>query len=67
MANTNPLDHLIKQLATKCHFWFRWCLLDTAGGFYWRGFATSMLVGAVLLATGLWYFRRTERSFADVI
>ncbi len=46
---------------------FRWCLLGGPAEFYWRGFATSMAVGAVLLATGLWYFRRTERSFADVI
>lgn len=46
---------------------FRWCLLGTPGDFYWRGFATSMVVGAVLLLSGLWYFRRTERSFADVI
>lgn len=46
---------------------FRWCLLGAPGEFYWRGFATSMLVGAVLVGTGLWYFRRTERGFADVI
>lgn len=46
---------------------FRWCLLGTPGDFYWRGFATSMAVGLVLLVSGLWYFRRTERSFADVI
>lgn len=46
---------------------FRWCLLGGQSEFYWRGFGTSMLVGAVLLATGLWYFRKTERSFADVI
>jgi lipopolysaccharide transport system permease protein len=46
---------------------FRWCLLGGQTEFYLRGFATSMLVGAVLVATGLWYFRRTERGFADVI
>jgi lipopolysaccharide transport system permease protein len=46
---------------------FRWCLLGGTADFYWRGFATSAVVGAVLLATGLWYFRRTERTFADVI
>jgi len=46
---------------------FRWCLLGGTTDFYWRGFATSAVVGAVLLATGLWYFRRTERTFADVI
>lgn len=46
---------------------FRWCLLDGPADFYWRGFATSMAVGLVLLGTGLWYFRRAERRFADVI
>ena len=29
--------------------------------------ATSVAVTAVLLGTGIWYFRRTEREFADVI
>jgi len=28
---------------------------------------TSVAVGTVILFIGLWYFRRTERSFADVI
>jgi lipopolysaccharide transport system permease protein len=46
---------------------FRWCLLDGTAEFYWRGFATSAAVGVVMLVTGLWYFRRTERTFADVI
>ncbi|HYC72263.1 MAG TPA: ABC transporter permease [Opitutaceae bacterium] len=46
---------------------FRWCLLGAPEEFYWRGFATSMGVGLTLFVTGLWYFRRTERSFADVI
>ena len=55
----NPMTGVIEA--------FRWCLLSNPGEFYWRGFATSMAVGAVLLATGLWYFRNTERQFADVI
>lgn len=46
---------------------FRWCLLDTGAGFYWPGFVTSMAVGLFLLGSGLWFFRRTERGFADVI
>ncbi len=46
---------------------FRWCLLGGSADFYWRGFATSAVVGVVLFATGLWYFRRTERTFADII
>lgn len=46
---------------------FRWCLLDGTTDFYWRGFATSAAVGVLLLVSGLWYFRRTERTFADII
>lgn len=46
---------------------FRWCLLDTEPTFYWAGFITSLLLVAILLVTGVWYFRRMEREFADVI
>ncbi len=46
---------------------FRWCLLGGGTEFYGPGFATSLVVAALLLATGLWYFRSTERQFADVI
>lgn len=45
---------------------FRWCLLGI-GEFYWHGLATSAITAVVLLSSGLWYFRRTERSLADVI
>jgi len=45
---------------------FRWSLLGI-GEFYWRGFATSVVAAIVLLVSGLWYFRRTERNLADVI
>jgi lipopolysaccharide transport system permease protein len=34
---------------------------------YWPGFAISMLGVALLIASGIWYFRKTERSFADII
>jgi len=33
----------------------------------WYSLGVSAAVGSVLLFVGLWYFRRTERSFADVI
>ena len=46
---------------------FRWCLLRGEQPFY----APSLLIGLgitfILLVTGIWYFRRTERSFADII
>ncbi len=46
---------------------FRWCLLRGSQPFYLPGLLLGLAVTAVLLVTGLWYFRRTERSFADVI
>ena len=44
---------------------FRWCLVGTPP--QWLTLATSACVIAALLASGLFYFRRTERSFADIV
>lgn len=46
---------------------FRWCLLGGQQTIYWPGLALSTLMVVVLAVTGVWYFRRTERTFADVI
>ena len=46
---------------------FRWCLLGVDMDFYTSGLIMSVLISAILLGTGLWYFRGTERQFADVI
>ena len=45
---------------------FRWMIAPTAS-FPVRGLAISITVVAVLLVTGLYFFRRVERSFADVV
>ncbi|MGL6097931.1 MAG: ABC transporter permease [Fimbriiglobus sp.] len=45
---------------------FRWALLDTAPP-NWGMMAVSVTVVLVLLGTGLMYFRRMERFFADVV
>lgn len=45
---------------------FRWALLNT-GTAPDIMFFVSFLVSALLLITGLYYFRRTERIFADII
>jgi lipopolysaccharide transport system permease protein len=44
---------------------FRWCLLDEP--LYLPGFLLSTAICLLLLGLGLWHFRRTEKSFADVI
>jgi lipopolysaccharide transport system permease protein len=46
---------------------FRWAILGPAANFYPPSFLTSVAVSAVLLVIGIWYFRKTERTFADII
>jgi lipopolysaccharide transport system permease protein len=46
---------------------FRWSLLGADYSLYLPGFAASLGVALVLVVTGVWYFRRTERQFADMI
>lgn len=46
---------------------FRWCVLGGEHALYWPGIVAALAGGLILLVTGLWYFRRTERVFADVI
>jgi lipopolysaccharide transport system permease protein len=46
---------------------FRWAILGGKHTIYWPSFALSTAMVALLIASGIWYFRKTERSFADVI
>jgi lipopolysaccharide transport system permease protein len=46
---------------------FRWAILRGETPFYWPGVGLSLAVTFLLLVSGIWYFRRVERSFADVI
>jgi lipopolysaccharide transport system permease protein len=46
---------------------FRWCILGGNNLIYWPGQIASLIGVVFLVTTGLWYFRKTERSFADVI
>jgi lipopolysaccharide transport system permease protein len=46
---------------------YRWAICRGASPFYWPGFALSMLVVTLFLVLGVWYFRSTEKTFADVI
>jgi lipopolysaccharide transport system permease protein len=46
---------------------FRWALFRGATPLDLPGLAVSLFTIAVLLVTGLRYFRRTERTFADII
>jgi lipopolysaccharide transport system permease protein len=46
---------------------FRWCILGGQHTMYWLGLAVSVGAIVFLVITGIWYFRKTERSFADII
>jgi lipopolysaccharide transport system permease protein len=46
---------------------FRWAILGDAFPVNWPGFAVSALLVALIFAGGVLYFRRMERSFADVV
>jgi len=45
----------------------RWCLLHGEPALNFGNLAVSVGMTTMLLISGLWYFRHTERTFADVI
>lgn len=46
---------------------FRWCILGGDITLHFTEFFTSLAVSVLFLFVGIWYFRRMEKSFADVI
>ena len=46
---------------------FRWALLKGQAQLYIPGFLLSLAVAAVMLWIGVAYFRKTERTFADLL
>jgi lipopolysaccharide transport system permease protein len=46
---------------------FRWSLLRGASSLDWSALLMSIGIVIVLMASGIWYFRKMERTFADVI
>jgi lipopolysaccharide transport system permease protein len=46
---------------------FRWSVLGGKFALYWPGFLLSLGIVVIALWTGVRYFRKTERSFADII
>jgi len=46
---------------------FRWAVYGAHTTFYWQGFLVSCLLISVILVSGVRYFRKTEKTFADVI
>ena len=46
---------------------FRWAVLGQGIDFYFTGFMLSIIIILATLAIGIWYFRKTEKTFADRI
>jgi lipopolysaccharide transport system permease protein len=46
---------------------FRWSIIGGEAKIYWPGFVVSCLLITLILTTGVAYFRKTEKTFADVI
>lgn len=46
---------------------FRWSILGENAALYWPGFVLSLLLVSAFLLSGITYFRKMERTFADVI
>ncbi len=46
---------------------FRWALLGGQSRIFPTGLAISLATVVFFLVVGIWYFRRTERTFADII
>lgn len=46
---------------------FRWAILGGESKLYLPGFALSLVLVILLFFSGIWYFRKTERTFADMI
>jgi lipopolysaccharide transport system permease protein len=59
LLDLNPMTGVIDA--------FRWCLLSDGQPFHVHGIVCSVVISMILTASGLWYFRRVERTFADVI
>ena len=46
---------------------FRWALLRGESPLWWPSLVTCIVLASVLCLSGIWYVRRVERTFADVI
>ena len=75
----SPVGFSSSVVPAKWRFWyslnpvvgaidgFRWCVLGGKSALYMPGFLASLGIVALFLWLGIAYFRRTERTFADLI
>jgi lipopolysaccharide transport system permease protein len=77
-AYVTPVGFSSSQVPEKWRIWyslnpmvavidgFRWCIIGEEE-LYLPGLGLSLIISFVLLYLGIWYFRQTEKSFADNI
>ncbi|RPJ75188.1 MAG: ABC transporter permease, partial [Alphaproteobacteria bacterium] len=46
---------------------FRWSIIGKGTVIYWPGFILSIIITILIIIWGFWYFRKTEKTFADRI
>lgn len=46
---------------------FRWAIIGNDVQLYFPGFVLSVVLSVILFISGVWFFRKTERKFADII
>ncbi|MHB1347625.1 MAG: ABC transporter permease [Candidatus Humimicrobiaceae bacterium] len=46
---------------------FRWSIIGKGTAIYWPGFILSIVITILIIIWGFWYFRKTEKTFADRI
>ena len=46
---------------------FRWSIIGKGAAIYWPGFILSIVITILIIIWGFWYFRKTEKTFADRI
>lgn len=59
LYSINPMTGVIEG--------FRWAITGKESLIYWPGYLLSLVLISGILITGFWWFRRMERSFADVV
>lgn len=59
LMSLNPLTGVIDG--------FRWCLLGGTQNLSWVSLGMTAALILLLIGTGIWFFRRTEKQFADII
>lgn len=59
LLSLNPLTSVVDG--------FRWCMLGGNTAVDLQGLIISISISVILMVSGIWYFRRTESSLADII